>query len=410
MPRGRPRKHNPTIPKHIDQERLPKGLYWDKSGSGRWYVLEPDPDGGRPRARTVATASARLSDLHAIIEQRNGSNARGTIGYLMQEFVESLEYRELSKDTQEDYSYCADVARNFKTKMGCTLDALQVDLLTTATLQRVIETIAKGKPESKPNAKDAVPPLPSKANHLLRYLRRLFKWGIRMGHCKTNPAKDCKEVKERKRFRMPEQRIYADMLRFARERGALTAHTKGSRPPYLWMIMELAVLCRLRGIEVVRLTDAHATQRGIRIVRAKGSRGNIVKWSPRLRAVWNAAITLRSQTFAKASRPIPIRAEQRFLFVDKNGEPLRKNTLKKSWQSLMHAAIEAGVITLEQRFTLHGLKHRGITDTKGHRKIKQDASGHKSEAALDRYDHDVPLVEPATTPDFSGEFSGVANK
>jgi hypothetical protein len=30
-----------------------------------------------------------------------------------------------------------------------------------------------------------------------------------------------------------------------------------------------------------------------------------------------------------------------------------------------HRPIDAEVITREQRYTLHGLKHRGITDTKG---------------------------------------------
>ena len=49
----------------------------------------------------------------------------------------------------------------------------------------------------------------------------------------------------------------------------------------------------------------------------------------------------------------------------------------------------------EQRFTLHGLKHRGVTDTKGSRKRKQKASGHKSEGMVDLYDHEVPVVEPA---------------
>ena len=43
---------------------------------------------------------------------------------------------------------------------------------------------------------------------------------------------------------------------------------------------------------------------------------------------------------------------------------------------------KAGVITPEQRFTLHGLKHRGVTDTKGSRRRKQIASGHQTEAMV----------------------------
>jgi integrase len=62
---------------------------------------------------------------------------------------------------------------------------------------------------------------------------------------------------------------------------------------------------------------------------------------------------------------------------------------------MIHAAIEAGTIAPEQRFGLHGLKHRGITDTAGNRADKQDASGHKSAAMLDVYDHALPVVNPA---------------
>lgn len=61
----------------------------------------------------------------------------------------------------------------------------------------------------------------------------------------------------------------------------------------------------------------------------------------------------------------------------------------------MHAAMEAKVIAEEDRFTLHGLKHRGITDTKGTKANKKRASGHKTAQALNIYDHDVPVVMPA---------------
>nr|WP_275129279.1 hypothetical protein [Steroidobacter cummioxidans] len=73
-------------------------------------------------------------------------------------------------------------------------------------------------------------------------------------------------------------------------------------------------------------------------------------------------------------------------------------------RQLLHAAMDAEVIAREQRFTLHGLKHRGITDTKGKKADKKEASGHKSEAMLDRYDHEVAIVEPARP----GEVGGVS--
>jgi hypothetical protein len=73
--------------------------------------------------------------------------------------------------------------------------------------------------------------------------------------------------------------------------------------------------------------------------------------------------------------------------------------MEAAWQELVRSAIAAGVIIAEQRPTLHGFKHRGVTDTKGKKADKQAASGHKSAAMLELYDHEVPLVQPAETTD-----------
>ena len=409
MARGRKRKHDPSMPRHIDQTKLPLGIYWQKQGEGRWYVFTPDPDGGPRRAKTVAGPRARLSDLHAIMEQLAGEDARGTIGYVSARFEDSTEFAEKSADTRRDYQYCAKVAREFKTDRGKgpTLDQPYVDRLSLPAIQAVIERIAKGRPESAPGAADAVPSRPSKANHLLRYFRVLFGWGMRHGHCKTNPAEGTKQVKERKRHGMPTRDVYEAVLAFARERGAVLAHTKGSSPPYLWPLLEIKYLCRMRSIEVVRLTDAHASEQGLYISRAKGSNDNIVKWTPRLKAAWEAALAVRAQTRARPTnkgRPIPIRPDQRFVFLSESGTPLTRAGLDNAWQDLIHAAMDAAVIAREQRFTLHGLKHRGITDTKGKKADKKEASGHKSEAMIDLYDHEVAVVEPARP----GEAGGVS--
>lgn len=41
-------------------------------------------------------------------------------------------------------------------------------------------------------------------------------------------------------------------------------------------------------------------------------------------------------------------------------------------------------------------RFRGITDTKGKNAEKKEASGHKTDAMLDLYDHEVAVVESAT--------------
>lgn len=56
-----------------------------------------------------------------------------------------------------------------------------------------------------------------------------------------------------------------------------------------------------------------------------------------------------------------------------------------------------------ERFTLHGLKHRGITAS-----ADKSSGGHRTERMRQHYDHEIPVVEPSKTSEYSGEFSGRA--
>jgi len=382
MAAGAPRKHNPHIPAHIDQSALPKGVYWDASGKGRWYIFE-DRD-GKPARRTIAGPLARLSDLHQMAEQVKPPPGppRGTVRWVLQAFQDSTKFTSFSASTQRDYRIHRRAVEDFPTRDGRTVGDLHADRLTQTHIFRMLETVAKRTP--------------SKANHMLRYLRRAFRWagpGVGMKH---NPAWGLEEFKERQRRRLPTAEVYAAILAYAREGGALDAHSKGAKPPYLWMILELAYLCRLRGIEVVTLVESQATPEGLRTARRKGSRDNIVSWTPRLRAVWDAALTYRNRIIQRRRMPFQLHPARRLIFLAENGEPLKKSSLDSTWQRLMLSAIADGIITPEQRFGLHDLKRKGITDTAGTKADKQDAAG-LTEAMMPVYDFSVPLVKPSDT-------------
>ena len=390
-PRGRPRKFNSSIPAHIDQSQLPKGIYWCRSGRGSWYVFVTDPDTGARNSNVVAGPKARLSVLRAIAGVWPRDYVRGTVGWVMARFEESTDFAALAESTRRLYRYCAKVAQEYHIHngRGASLDTLFVDRLRLPVIQRVIETIAKGRSESAPGAADAQAPYPAKANHLLRYLHRLFAWGRRHGHCQTNPAAGAKRVPVQPRSGMPTRLAYDTVLKFAQTRAALA--------PYLWPLMEIKYLCRMRSIEVLALTDAHASEQGIYVARRKRSHDNIVQWSPRLRAAWDAAVAVRASVRARRSNRchrLPS-LERRFIFVANDLAQLSKGALSSAWAQMMRRAVEEGIITREQRFTLHGLKHRGVTDTSGSRRRKQIASGHQTEAMVQLYDHDVPVVAPA---------------
>jgi site-specific recombinase XerC len=366
--RGRKRQHDATIPAHIDQGAIPRGVYWDRTGSGRWYVFERDVD-GRAKRKTIAPRDAKLSDLHRIIEQRAGVD-RSALGWMLDQFHQSSKFAKLSERTRDDYDYQRSIARKYRLANGQTLAELTMARITPPVMQRIVDKIGKDTP--------------TKANQLLRYLRRCFRWGINRGLCTANPCKGVEAATEAKRRRLPDDIAYNAVLRFARARGS-----------YLADVMEIGYLCRLRGIETITLTDAHVTRDGLQTNRRKGSRDNLVSWTPRLRAAVDALTARRATTWKKRGTPVQIQPDQRLLVVSKSGGPLDKSSLDSTWQRMITAALRGGVITPEQRFSLHDLKRKGITDTAGTRAEKQDASGHRTEAMLDVYDQSKPVVKPA---------------
>ena len=356
-----------NLPKGIDPGKLPDGCYWDASGRGHWYTFYYDSTGSRRRTR-IAGPDATLSDLHKIMEDRQGA-MRDTFAYISDLFHKSDKYLALAVGTRKDYDYCWDVVISHPTKIGIPLGDAPLGKWSQPMMQRLVDTLAKERG-------------PSAANHVLRYARRVFAWAMNRGHAAANPAKGVEAAKERRQRRLPSPETYIKVLKFAYAHAA----------PYLWIVMELAYLLRMRGIEVITLTDAHETPEGVLVERRKGSRGNITEWTPRLKAAWDAAKALRAEK--KQGTPTPIKPGDRWLFPASDGEHLRRSSLDSAWQRMVTEAIDKGVIATEDRFSIHDLKRAGISRTQGTRADKREASGHRTDSMMDVYDLSLPVVQP----------------
>lgn len=373
MARGRPRRAGANFPPHVIPDKVPKGIYWDGSGRGRWYALEPAGD-GRTRKRRVAGPDARLSDLYLIAEERQGTD-RNSLNWLLQQHAESAKFKRLAPRTQQNYRYLAKVIGRTKTRLGL-LGELHVRAMSRPFWQRIVELMGEETP--------------TQANQVLRYVRSVFRWGMNRGLCHHNPAEGVEQVPERQRRRRPNDDAYGRVLALAKAGAEKTPHTAGSCSPYLWAALELAYLLRLRGVEVATLTLANATDRGVITNRRKGSKDTLVLWSPRLRAAWDALEKHRDKAIKLHDRPTPMRLEDRQLLVTESGTPLAKSSLDSAFQRLITRAISEGVITQEERFSPHDLKRKGVSDTEGTPGDKQQASGLKSPSMLTVYDLDVP--------------------
>lgn len=265
----RTRKHNPHIPPHIDQAAIPAAVFFDQRGKGSWYTLHRD-EAGKQRRQNIASRAASLSELHRIMEERNGID-RDSLSYLCEQFHDSAQFKRLKPKTQMDYCYCRDTLLATPTRVGKLLGELAVRKFTPALVQRLVDRIADEG-------------TPSKAAHQLRYLRRVMQWGRNRGYLDSNPAMGIEAPTERKQRRLPSPEVMRRLIDRARMLGQLSRGQPGACPEYLSYVMELAYLCRLRGIEAVTLTDANELQDGVLTNRRKGSRDNIVRWTPRLRA------------------------------------------------------------------------------------------------------------------------------
>lgn len=358
------------MPAHVRGVDLPRGIYWDRSRR-HWYTIA---DGKRIK---LGDPKATLADLHARLADVRGVD-RASLEWLMGAFHGSAEFAHLAESTQRDYKQYRKDISEYATRAG-TLGTLPAARLSTPLFQGIVDKLEKGG-------------TPTKANHWLRYLRRVYSFALRRTSIKVNPCKGVQQARERKNRKVPTEAVYQRVLEIARTAGEKKAHSRGSMPGYLWMAMELMYLCRLRSVEVITLTDAHALKHGLMTNRRKGSRDNIVAWTPRLQAVWDAALARRKRLWSKPGTLVPLDPAKRVALVGDSGKQLLPNTIQLAWTNLMRRAIKNKAIRPEERFTSHGCKHKGVTDSPGNRHDKQQASGHRSERMMDVYDHEVPVV------------------
>ena len=354
-PRQRTRAFN--LPAHIHIRDIPTGVYWDKS-SKRWFVFVIKD--GRKARETIGTRDDRASDLHRKMEERGGVR-RETLGHLMDLFHASPQFAKLAERTRADYERYRAIAKAQETRVGKLGDIPHT----------------RCSPQMFRGMLDIYADTPTKGNHQVRYLKRVFSWAMKWGYSRatTNPLSGVDMLDEVAANKMPTPEQHKAFL--------------NSIDGWLWAACEIAYLCRLRRVEVVTLTEANATADGVISNRTKGSEDNLTEWSPRLRNAWNMALAERDKAWkrrASKGAVIPIRADQRPLFAGRHVGAMTEDGFSGAFGKAMQAFAAKGGV----RFSIHGLKHRGITDSPDKR-----AGGHKTEAMRQHYDHQVKRFRPS---------------
>ena len=325
--------------------KLPPYVYKRRSS----YVLRVyDPETRKQRQQFLCSTEAPLSAVWQAYEAVTQPKDSGTFRWLSRLFHDSLAFKQLADKTKQDY----DDARRRICAMPMERDQLLGDLpLSMWTKTLILDWQEKRGAEAR-----------VVCNREKSYIGRVFAWGEPRGHCGSDPTDGVSRLKERPRTRYVTDAELASFAAYCAE------YPSGA---YLVPMMELAYLLRARTVEILDLPSSVATDEGVLLKRRKGSKDTIAAWSPRLRAAIDAAEALKREVAVVSPR----------LFIGRDRAPLKTSTVQTSYQRLMRAWAEK---TGNERFTMHDLKAKGITDTDNADKLA--ASGHRDPRMLAVYD------------------------
>tara|TARA_R110000803_G_scaffold36741_2_gene78971 strand:+ start:560 stop:1714 length:1155 start_codon:yes stop_codon:yes gene_type:complete len=376
---GHPRQFNPAIPSHIDQNKIPSGLRY-KPNKKSWRYFYKDTL-GNSSSRTIGKERSTLKELELRIE-RLGIEKPNTFNWLVNEYLKDARFLDLKPATQKNYLACYTLIKKQSVKQKSVTTLLLKDW-TSGLCQQINTQIARKNG-------------PSMANHVHSFLSLVFTYGKNYDYLKVNPATGVYKAKCRPAQQWVTDAVYNRALSYAKQRGSITPKTKGSSPYYIWVMMEISYLCRLRGVETRTLTEDKMLDNGLQCERRKGSKANITIYNDRLLFALNSSLDRRDQIWKKQNHLIPKRAEEKLIIVNNAGEAISLDSFHSAWQKFIAFAIDDKIITNDERFSLHDLKRKGISDTSGTGSDKKDASGHRSDSMMQVYDKSLLSVPAAS--------------
>lgn len=335
-------------PRKAGRDWLPKYCYPNR---GRIVYRPPGEKDVRLCSLAEATRELVVRRLAEHLEARPDTS---TLRWLCQQYHDSAKFARLADSTRKAYETHRRTLLACRGKNGVVMGDVTYKALTTGVLQRYVDRRAA---EGDPVAGN---------REIKGYLSAVFTWAQQRDLVAGNPCREVEKNPETARVRYVED-------------WELEFFERHATPAYLPIVAELAYLLAARITEVLRLTRADLLDDGVRVRRLKGSKTNVVKWSPRLRAAVDAA------------QALPARAATTLLLHDGDGQALKYAAVRSAWELTQRRcsrkADSERLVWLS--FTRHDLKRKGVTD---HESGK--IGGHKTEAMRQRYRVNEEREEP----------------
>ena len=295
-------------PSHINPDKLPDNVSYDPRGRGRWTYRKSR--GRKQRGKEIRLGNCTLTQSEIWERVDDILNEReNTLRCMAKEFEESPEFTRLAASTQRDYKNCRKAVCDTETRAGNKLGDLPLDAWTTGAVLRYRNQRAKSSP--------------SRSAHEMRWLKRIFRWGIQYEWLKENPAKEV-ELKglEKPREHYVQDADYDAALNLAPWKLACFAH--------------LSLLTGRREGDILRLHRGNVQPEGLLIQEGKTGKYSLILWSDELEQLVDL---IRED------------GKTRFFHWSASG-------LQSAWQRLSVKMAEEGF----NRFTLQDLRAKHATD------------------------------------------------
>lgn len=280
------------------------------------------------------------------LEQVNGVSTILNVAGLLDKYNKSEQYKKLAPRTAKDYERYYKIITEKEIKNGFFGDVV-AEKVTPGAIRAYLDIRLK---ENAPIA----------GNKEIGYLSSAYSWAyqrdiiIIKNPC-LNVTKNPKNIRQ---HYAPDDQYYSFLFM--------------PGPDYIPLAMEFMYLCRLRKNEALSHTRACVTDKGLEIIRGKGSKPSLITWTPRLRS-------LVDQCYKLPLDVTPLKPDNLALIHDKKGQPITIGAFDSAWKRRRADFIANG----GEPFTPHDLKRKAVSDFKGD---KLKASGHRDPKMLAVYD------------------------
>ncbi|ARD45910.1 tyrosine-type recombinase/integrase [Colwellia sp. PAMC 21821] len=273
-----------------------------------------------------------------------------TVMHLINEYLESTDFKEKSPRTQKDYhQYKKDLIKAFGHMNTRAVKPLDVKKFIDA------KAIKSGN---------------AQANRHKSALQVVFAWAVVYEQSKINPCVGVKKLKEVARKKYISDEEYFLVKKFA--------------CPVVLALLEIMYLCAARPQDVLKMKYADCRDEGLFIEQSKTAVSQIKRWGPRLRA----AVNLLKVTY-------PDITSEYVIFQPANGRRYTKSGFDERFANLKAKILAATGKKLD--FTIHDFKAKSISDFEGSLAEKQEAAGHTNIQQTKDYQRKPVTVDTVET-------------